>query len=96
MALLDIMAQNKAFIDFLSADGKSNETLQISLNELTKFRRKITAFNRRTTGKKIEKIGCFTTLDSTNKVTTYLVGTDSKGNIVLAGGGIGDGPPFYK
>jgi hypothetical protein len=96
--LLEIITKNNDFKNFLTSNGKSIDTVnppQMTLTELSNLRGKITRWNRKHPANKIVQIGFYTTLDG-NKVTTHLVGLDALGRPIRGGGGVGDGPPYYR
>ena len=81
------------FLSFLSSSSKTETIRTISLVELTAFRRKITQWNRVPGHTKITQIAVYPTLGG-NNVTTYLIGLDASGNVVI-GGGAGGGVPLF-
>ena len=86
------------FKAFIVGEGKTIDVGSppiITLDDLTKHRRKISSWNRRNPNNKIVKLGMYSTLQN-NKITTNLVGLNSSNDIVLGGGGAGEGPPFYR
>lgn len=97
MRLVDIEDEHKLFKTFLAANGKSDNQLQMTVDEFRRFLRKVNRWNLRYPANKVEKIGCLTTLaPTTNQVTTYLVGLDAAGTVLIPGGGVGESTPHFR
>lgn len=97
----DIMTRNTRFKNFLIAQSKVNEQVNIPLSELKTLISQIDTWNLRpdvTVGNKVAKIAVVNGLfgNPTNKVTSYLVGLNDADIIIIGGGGTLESPPHYK
>lgn len=97
----DIMTRNTRFKNFLTAQSKVNNQINIPLSELKTMISDIETWNLRvdvTVDNKITKIAVINGLfgSPTNKVISYLVGVNNADRIIIGGGGTLESPPHYK
>ena len=97
----DIMTRNTRFKNFLIAQSKVNEQVNVPLSEIKTLISDMDAWNLRadvTADNRITKIAIVNGLfgSPTNKVTSYLVGVNNANRIIIGGGGTLESPPHYK
>lgn len=90
-----VLRENENFENFLKTQRTRSNLRKIPLLDLKKFILKVDTWNAGNPSNLIVKIAIYNTLNG-RKVSSYLVGLNQNDDVVIGGGGNGDGPPHYR